>query len=347
MIDELLEYVPNVEPVDLTGIEPDSLRGWLQQMVLIRSFEEATEPLSLNGKIPAGVHQAVGQEAVAVGTAAALAAVDIVASSHRAHHHALAKGISAKSVMAELFGRETGCAGGRGGTMHLVDFELGFYGSNGIVGAGVGLALGAALAAHMQGIEQVAVGSLGDGGANTGRVWEAVNLAAVWKLPLIVLCENNLYAVETALSDTMGAASIATRASAFGIRSLAVDGQDVCSVYREVTNARAAAARGEGPTFLEVTTYRYHGHSAGERPTAYRTDSEILDWRRRRDPIARLCRTMMDAGTLNEDELRALEEQAKREVTAAVDYADHSPWPSLDTAARGVLDDDADYAKGT
>ncbi len=250
--------------IDLDGLPRDDLAGWLDQMVLIREFEESLEALVMTGKIPGGAHQASGQEAVAVGVMRALAPQDIVTSPHRPHHHALAKGLAAPAVMAELWGRATGCAGGRGGTMHLNDFALGYFGSNGIVGASLGIAMGAALAAKLRRSDQVCVGFFGDGGANTGRTWEFVNFAAMQGLPLIAVCENNQYAVETHIGRALAGTSIAERASGFGLPCRQIDGQDVAAVYRATVEARRRAAAGDGPSFIEAVTYRYHGHNTGE-----------------------------------------------------------------------------------
>jgi TPP-dependent pyruvate/acetoin dehydrogenase alpha subunit len=233
------------------------LRGWLEEMLVIRQFESESVRLSLAGKIPGGIHSSAGQEAVAVGTIRALGPDDVVSGTHRSHHHAIAKGLPPRAIMAELFGKADGCAGGRGGSMHLIDASRHFLGSNGIVGAGLGLAMGSALAMHLRSQQAVAVGFFGDGGANTGRVWEFINLASLWKLPLIAVCENNLYAVETHISRAMAADSVAERARGFGLPSETVDGQDVLAVYDRARRARERALAGGGPTFIEALTYRY------------------------------------------------------------------------------------------
>ncbi len=275
------------------AIDPGRARDWLRTMLLIRAFESRLDPLSMSGKIPGGLHLSIGQEAVAVGIAAGLEPGDLLACAHRSHHHAIAKGMSTRGIMAELYGKATGCSGGRGGSMHLADLSLGFLGGNGIVGAGLGVAMGASLAAQVRGIDQVAVGIFGDGGANTGRTWESVNLAAVWKLPLIIVCENNVYAVETQTALLTGGGSIARRAEGFGLPVRTVDGQDVAAMYRAAAEARQQAAEGGGPTFIEALTYRYEGHSTGQ-VINYRTIDEVREWRDTRDPIQRL-RLALDA----------------------------------------------------
>src|SRR5258705_238398 len=225
-------------------VPAEQLRAWIEQMLLIRMFEETAEKLSLRGRIPGGIHPAVGQEAVAVGTMAALAPDDIIASTHRSHHHALAKGLSPDGVMAELYTRRDGVVGGRGGSMHLASFPLGHYGGNGIVGAGVGIAMGVSLGIQLRGDNRVAVGFVGEGGVNVGRVWEAVTLASIWSLPLIVVVENNQYAVETHVDRVTAGGDIVRRAEGFGLTAARVDGQDVLAVHEAVAIARERAASG-------------------------------------------------------------------------------------------------------
>lgn len=322
--------------LDATGIEPAALRDWLRRMLLIRAFEEAAERVSLAGKIPGGMHSAAGQEAVAVGAVSALTPTDVVTSSHRSHHHSLAKGLKPDAIMAELYGKADGCLGGRGGHMHLADFSAGLFGSNGIVGGGLGIATGAALGARMRDLDQVAVGFFGDGGSNTGRVWESINLAAVWSLPLIAICENNLYAVETHLARSTAGGSIADRAAGFGLHAVEVDGQDVAAVHRVVAEARERAVGGGGPTFVEARTYRYSGHNAGE-AEPYRTKDEVGLWRRTRDPILRAARALEQAEALTAGELDELQAEATTIVEAAIAFADASPWPDPATAGDGVF----------
>jgi TPP-dependent pyruvate/acetoin dehydrogenase alpha subunit len=333
------DYPDELIEINLHETPREQLVDWLETMILIREFEGSLEPLTLNGKIPGSVHQAVGQEAAAVGAIRALKPGDIVASGHRGHHHALALGLAPRSVMAELFGRATGCAGGRGGTMHLADFTINYFGGNGIVGAGLGLAMGGALAASLRGTDQIALGFFGDGGANTGRTWEAVNMAAVWKLPLIAFCENNLYAVETSIGRAAASGSIAERAAGFGLPAVQVDGQDVCAVYREVQAARRRAEAGDGPTFIEALTYRYHGHNTGE-VTTYRTDDEVEQWRRSRDPVQRLRRALEEEGLLPEGQAARIQAEAGERVQDAIEFADASPWPDTATASDNVFGSD-------
>jgi pyruvate dehydrogenase E1 component alpha subunit len=297
-------------------------------MMLIRRFEERAEQLTMRGKVPGGVHPAVGQEATAVGFAAALAPGDTVSAPHRGHHHALAKGVTPDGLMAELYGKATGVSRGRGGSMHLAGFDVGFIGSNGIVGAPVGLALGDAFAAHYRREQRVAVAFFGDGGINTGRTWEALNLAGAWRLPLIAVCENNLYAVETPTAAVTGGGSMSRRAEGFGLTSLAVDGQDVFAVHKAAVEARARALSGDGPTFIESQTYRYSGHGSGEGVGAYRAAEEVANWKESRDPIARCAKRLSELGLLDDADFEELDKEAKETVEAAVRFAEESPWPA-------------------
>jgi TPP-dependent pyruvate/acetoin dehydrogenase alpha subunit len=263
----------------------------------------------------------------------ALHPLDPVAGTHRSHHTALAKGLDVRQVMAELYGRSTGSVGGRGGTMHIGDLSRGYLGGNGIVGAGVGIAMGAALACQLQG-EGVAVGFVGDGGLNVGRTWEAANLAVIWKLPLIILCENNMYAVETRYDLVLGGGSAVRRAEGFGLASVSVDGQDVGAVYRAVDEAAARARAGGGASFIEARTYRYEGHNTGQIIT-YRTDDEVAGWRQR-DPINRFTAALVAAGVIADGDVAELDRIATEKIDAAVAFAEASPFPDLETASTNV-----------
>lgn len=311
--------------------------GWLRTMMLIRRFEERAEQLTVRGKIPGGVHPAVGQEATAVGAAAALGPADTVSAPHRGHHHALAKGMAARRVMAELQGKATGVSGGRGGSMHLAGFDVGFVGSNGIVGASVGIALGDAFAAKYKAEDRVSVAFFGDGGINTGRTWEAINLASAWRLPMVAICENNLYAVETPTANVTGGGSMVRRAEGFGLVSIGVDGQDVFAVYDAVASARQRAIAGDGPTFIEARTYRFSGHGSGEGVGSYRTADEVARWRESQDPITRCAGRLADLGAISVIDLEAFDEEAIKTVDEAVRFADESPWPEPFATPEGEI----------
>jgi TPP-dependent pyruvate/acetoin dehydrogenase alpha subunit len=331
---------PQIEPELVGQPSPGALREWLETMLTIRRFETESVRLSFAGKIPGGIHSSEGQEGVAVGSIRALGPDDVVSGTHRSHHHALAKGMPPRRVMAELYGREDGSSAGRGGSMHLVDRSRHFLGSNGIVGAGLGIAMGASLAMHLRKQPSVAIGYFGDGGANNGRVWESINLAALWKLPLIAICENNLYAVETHISQAMAGTSVASRAAGFGLSTVTVDGQDVIAVYQATRRARERALAGDGPTFIEAQTYRYEGHNVGDVQN-YREKDEVALWRAERDPIDRLRTYMTRRDIFGETEYAELVAAADARIADAIAFADASPWPSTDDAFRTFPTDTA------
>jgi pyruvate dehydrogenase E1 component alpha subunit len=302
----------------------------LREMMIIRNFEETADKLTLRGKVPGGMHNSSGQEAVAVGVMSALDPKDVIATTHRSHHHTLAKGMPAKIVMAELFTKATGCSKGRGASMHLADVDNGHFGGNGIVGAGVGIAMGAAMGIKQLGHKKVSVGFVGDGGMNTGRTWEAINMAVINKLPFICIVDNNQYAVETFIDRVTGGNDIARRAAGFGLPSFTINGQDVLEVNKYTTEARNRALAGEGPTLINAVTYRYYGHNVGEKGQ-YRTQEEIADWRNNRDPIDRFSAQLIEAGELTQDQYSAMKADVEAEIAAAVEFAEQSPYPDLST----------------
>jgi pyruvate dehydrogenase E1 component alpha subunit len=324
-----------LDSIEIRDLPLESLKAWLKTMQLIRVFELSCESLALNSRVVSAVHSSAGQEAVAVGSIAALEPHDLVIGPHRTHHHAMAKGMTARQLMAELFGRSTGCAEGRGGTMHLRDVAHGYLGGNGIVGASVGIGLGTALASKIRGNDQVTIAYVGDGGLNTGRIWEAINLAQVWQVPLIVICENNLYAVETATAQLTGGNSIIGRALGFGITAESIDGQDVGAVYRSTRAARQRAVNGQGPTFIEARTYRYEGHQSGQKIT-YRSQEELELWKSTKDPIERLKVALIRENLLSDAEFESIVTSAAEEVRDAIQFAEESPWPEFDTAYTDV-----------
>jgi TPP-dependent pyruvate/acetoin dehydrogenase alpha subunit len=322
-------------PIDVDGCPSEDLGEWLYTMLLIRELDTRSDPLSIEGKVASGIHTAVGQEAVAVGAIRALRVSDLVVGSHRTHHHAVAKGLSTRSIMAEFFGKATGCCGGRGGEIHLADVSKGYLGGNAMVGTGVGIGMGAALAAKMRGLDQVVIAFFGDGGANTGRTWEHINLAAIWKLPLVVICENNQYAVTTRVTDVTAGGSITRRAEAFGLPAEQVDGQDVAAMFRATSQAVQGARAGDGPTFIEAVTYRYMGHSTGQ-DNSYRTKEEMSEWQETKDPIARLREAMTRAWLLSDAQFADLEAKARESIDDAIEFAEASPWPERAAAIADV-----------
>jgi pyruvate dehydrogenase E1 component alpha subunit len=306
----------------------------LRQMTRIRIFEERCVELYSAEKIRGFLHVAIGEEAVAAGVIRTLADVDAVVSTYREHGHALARGMSMESVMAEMFGKVTGCSRGRGGSMHLFDVSRRFYGGNAIVGGGLPLAIGLALADKMQGRPGVTVCFFGDGALAEGEFHESVNLAALWHLPVLFACENNLYAMGTALAKTHAQTDLALRAASYGIASWAVDGMDVLAVEQAAQRALDRIRNGGGPCFLELRTYRFRAHSMYD-PDRYRDKAEVARWRER-DPIELLARTMAEAGELTAADREALVAEVTAEVEAAVQAAEEAPLEAVEDLTRFV-----------
>jgi pyruvate dehydrogenase E1 component alpha subunit len=304
-------------------------------MVRIRLFEERVQELFLARKLPGFVHVYLGEEAVAAGVCATLRTDDYITSTHRGHGHAVAKGVGLDRLMAELFGKETGVCRGRGGSMHVADFSLGMLGANGIVAAGCGLATGSGLSAAYRGSGQVTVSFFGDGGINKGTFHEAANFAAVRKLPVVFVCENNRFAQYTAFERTTAVADLAARSQAYGIPGLTVDGNDAMAVYGAAAEAVERARGGEGPTLLNMETYRYGGHFVGD-AEEYRTKDDVESWRGH-DPIPRLEATLLELGALDEPGRVAVWEETAEEVAAAERFAEDSPYPDPARALEGMF----------
>jgi pyruvate dehydrogenase E1 component alpha subunit len=324
------------------GLDPeraDVYRDWLRQMLLIRRFEEkAGEAYSL-GKIGGFCHLYIGQEAVAVGSLAALGPDDYITCSYREHGHALARGISARTVMAELFGKAAGSSKGKGGSMHLFDASLGFLGGHGIVGGHIPLATGMAFAAKYRDTEQVAVCYFGEAAVNNGAFHEALNMAALWKLPAIYLCENNRYGMGTALERASAIYDISERASSYDMANEVVDGQDVLIMHAAMERAVERARTGKVPTLLEVRTYRFMGHSMSDPIHGhYRTKEEVED-QRKRDPIAVWSQRLMAQGMMDEPAVKALDTEVVDEVNDAYQFADEAPDPEPEELYRDVYVD--------
>lgn len=314
----------------------DQLRDLLYRMLLIRRFEERCVELYSAAKIRGFVHLYIGEEAVAVGVNAALAADDAVVATYREHGQALAKGVSAEAVMAEMFGKVTGCSRGRGGSMHLFDAERRFYGGNAIVGAGLPLAAGLALADKMRGEERVTCCFFGDGAFAEGEFHETANLAALWALPLLFVCENNLYAMGTELAHQHAQTDLAMRAASYGMTAWAVDGMDVLAVETATRRAVSAIRAGGGPHFLEARTYRFRAHSMYD-PDRYRAKEEV-EWWKTRDPIPALASRLqaLEAGAGADVDFVDLEERVAREVADAVRAAEEAPEEAVADLLRFV-----------
>lgn len=306
-----------------------------EKMFLLRHFEQTAGILYKKGEMPGFIHLYVGEEATAVGICAHLTHLDWITSTHRGHGHALAKGMPARSLMAELYAKKTGCCGGRGGSMHLYDPSLGVYGTNGIVGAGIPHAVGVGIGARIRKTDQVGVAFFGDGAVNHGAFHESLNFAGVQKAPAIFVCENNLYATATPLTMATLNTEVATRAAAYGIPGVAVDGNDVLAVWRVMAEAVARARRGEGPTLIESKTYRTVGHHEGDQLYGtYRTQEEFNLWKSR-DPITRFRKVLVeDLKLAKASEVDALEEKVRKEIDEAVEFARRSPEPELSTYLR-------------
>jgi TPP-dependent pyruvate/acetoin dehydrogenase alpha subunit len=299
----------------------------LRTMILIREFDERAIELRLAGKIYGAVHPYVGQEAVAVGVCANLAVTDRVTSTHRGHGHCIAKGADIRRMMAELFGRVDGYCKGKGGSMHIADFAVGMLGANGIVGGGLPIACGAALAGQLEGRGAVTACFFGDGAAAEGEFHESLNIAALWKLPIVFVCENNQYAANNAVGVQHPRADIAAHAAPYAMPGVAVDGNDVLAVQAATGEAVARARRGEGPTLLECQTYRWHFHAMrAARPPETRPAEEIAAWKAR-DPIGRLTQHLVSRNMLAPAELQALRDGVRADLDEAVAFADASPFP--------------------
>lgn len=307
----------------------------LRRMLLIRRFEERSAELYMQGKIRGFLHLSIGQEAVAVGAIAAIAAEDRIVAAYREHAHALARGVPSAAVMAEMFGKATGCSRGRGGSMHLFDVAHGIYGGNAIVAGGLPLAVGLALADAMQARPHVTICFFGDGAVAEGEFHESLNLAALWKLPVLFLCENNLYAMGTALVRHQAMPILHRKADAYGMESSVVDGMDVMAV-EAATRLAVELVRGmRAPYLLEARTYRFRAHSMYD-PELYRPKEEVEQWRAR-DPLATFPTQLRGWGLADDDELRRLEADAAAEVEAAVAAAEAGPWEPVEDLCRDVL----------
>jgi len=306
-----------------------------RRMRSIRAFEERLNDLVVAGKMAGFLHLYAGEEAVAVGVCAHLGDRDWVASTHRGHGHCIAKGVDVRGMMAELFGRATGLCKGRGGSMHIADMDRGMLGANGIVGAGIPLATGAALSAKQKGTGGVAVAFFGDGASNQGQFHESLNLAQVWQLPALYVVENNGWGEFTPTAFVVPVKDIAERAAAYAMRSAVADGMDFFDVYEKAGEAIAAARRGEGPTLLECKTYRFAGHYVGD-SLAYRAKEEAEEWKQRRDPLERMETRLREGGFASGDELRRIDGEVAAELDLAVREAEAAPLPQPEDVTADV-----------
>ena len=314
-------------------LPPEMLVGFWCDMVRIRSFEQAAMYQSSIGKIYGALHSYEGEESCAVGICAALKDGDYAASTHRGHGHSIAMGARMDRMMAELFGREDGYCRGKGGSLHIADLKAGMLGANGIVGAGYAIAAGAALNAKVVGNGRVSVVFFGDGAVTRGTFHEVMNMASLWKLPLLLVCENNGYAQYVASSETMVFDSIAALAGNYHMPGARLDGNDIRAVHKAAVEAVERARSGNGPTLIELKTQRFHGHSSGD-PQVYRTKASVEELRQTRDPIARLEGELIAAGLLGDR--AALLAQVEAEVAQAVRFAEASPYPADEALSQDV-----------
>ncbi|MCC7354387.1 MAG: thiamine pyrophosphate-dependent dehydrogenase E1 component subunit alpha [Anaerolineae bacterium] len=319
------------------GLSKEQLLDLYRQMLIIRRTEEQLIRAYQAGKIHGACHTYVGEEAVATGVCAHLRPDDVVFSTHRGHGHALAKGVTPREVIAELFGKATGVSGGIGGSMHLFKPEIGMMGSSGIVGPSITMAAGAAYTFKLLKTNRISVAFFGDGAVSNGSFHEGINLATVWGLPVLFVCENNMYATEVPFNQATKNPDVASRAKAYGLPGVAVDGNDVLAIYQAAGEAIQRARGGEGPTLLECRTYRTRAHSEGMRDTGYRTAEEIAEWKAR-DPIARF-RDVLLGGLASEGDVIRIDEEIKIMVEEATAFADSSPWPDKAILTQHVYSD--------
>ncbi len=310
-------------------------------MLLIRRFEQKCAEMYAAGKIGGFLHLYIGEEAVGVGAIDALEARDHIFSHYRDHGYALARGTDPRAVMAELFGKATGCSHGKGGSMHLCDPERNFYGGYAIVAGHLPMSVGMALATSYQGRDDVTLAIFGDGATDMGEFHESLNLASVWKLPVVFLCENNLYAMGTPMRETTAASSIAEKAAGYNMQTKVIDGQDVLEVYRECREAYQYARSGNGPVLIEAMTYRYRGHSAVD-PQLYRSKEEVLE-RKTNDPVKSFPRWLLEAEIVTQADLERMEQDAQDVVADSVQFAEDSPEPTIDDLYTDVYVDSTGF----
>jgi pyruvate dehydrogenase E1 component alpha subunit len=317
--------------------QKDFLLSLYRTMLMIRRFEEKAIEMKARQIIPGIIHLYIGEEAVATGVCAALRKDDYISSTHRGHGHCIAKGGDLGRMMAELFGRDAGYCRGKGGSMHIADFDLGILGANAIVAAGMPISGGAALSIKMRGSDQVVACFFGDGAANQGAFHESLNLSAVWKLPVIYICENNLYAISVAQSRSTPIRDIYLRKDAYDMAGCMVDGNDVLAVYEAMKEAIDRARKGGGPTLIECKTYRFRGHYEGEadRTYFYRSKEEAQQWMEK-CPIKRFQKVLLDNKILDEKSLDLIEEEIQQRVEKAVEFAQNCPWPEPQDALKDL-----------
>jgi acetoin:2,6-dichlorophenolindophenol oxidoreductase subunit alpha len=313
----------------ITEIGKEKLEDMLYQMKLIREFELSVERLFMQGKIHGTMHLCIGQEPTAVGACAALTNEDKITSTHRGHGHCIAKGTEIPGMMAELLGKATGYCKGKGGSMHIADLDKGNLGANGIVAGGLSLACGAAVTAVKKNLGYAVVSFFGDGATNEGNFHESMNLASIWKLPVIFFCENNQYGMSGNIKQMTNVENLVERAAAYGIPGEMVDGTDVLQVYEVTKKAVERAKSGAGPTFIEAKTYRWRGHSRSD-ARKYRTREEEQEWMENRDGIKNFQERLLKDGALSEEDIKKVDDRVKQALLEAIEFAENSPEPTDD-----------------
>jgi pyruvate dehydrogenase E1 component alpha subunit len=316
------------------NLSKDKLVEMYKRMLEIRFFEEKVFDLYAQNLVPGTIHLYLGEEAVAVGVCSLLRKDDYITSTHRGHGHCIAKGAELKRTMAEILGKKTGYCKGKGGSMHIADFKIGMLGATAVVGAGLPIAVGAGLSAKLRKTDQVVACFFGEGASNQGTFHESINMASIWKLPVIFVCENNLYAMGTRQSRVMAIENVADRAVAYGIPGVVVDGNDVLAVYETTQKAVERARKSEGPTLIECKTYRHKGHSRVD-PAKYRPKEEVEEWLAK-DPIKRFKEKLLQTNTLTESEIQQIEKEVSDEIEEAVKFAMESPYPAPEEALEDI-----------
>ncbi len=307
-----------------------------RKMLTIRLFEEAIHDVYTHGLMPGLAHLYIGQEAIAAGVCEALTVDDLITSTHRGHGHLIAKGGDLKKMMAEVMGKETGYCRGKGGSMHIADPELGIIGANGIVAGSIPIATGLGLASKLKGDKRVVACFFGEGASNQGAFHEGINMGSLWDLPIVYICENNLYGISVHQSRAQKTRDVAVRAGAYGIPGITVDGNDVLAVYRAARTAVELARRGNGPTLIECKTYRWGGHHVGDPGTAYRPKEEVSLWKNR-CPLNRFRIFLNAENVMDEFEMKRIEQEVREKVAEAVAFAGESPYPPQEEALNGVF----------
>ena len=329
-----------IREATLAGLGRDKLLDLYYQMTLIRQFEEKAGEAYTLGKIGGFLHLYIGQEATGVGAISALKPSDYVVSSYREHGHAIAKGMEPRMVMAELYGKATGCSKGKGGSMHMFSAEKRLYGGQAIVGAQLVIGAGMAFGLQYEASEDLVLTLLGDGAVDEGAFHEGLNVASLWKLPVIYLCENNQYSMGMAVKKAWSVESLEPRAAAYNMPYIKVDGMDVLAVRQAVETATDRARAGGGPTLIEAATYRFKGHSMAD-PAYYRTREEEAQWKANRDPLRIFEARLKEAGIARDGDIKAADERAAQVVEEAAEFAEQSPFPELDTLYDDVQMDGA------